>query len=76
MNVWLLHFSFFYLKFFFFSQMTGLDVETDRILEVACVITDENLNTVSDEFHMVLHQPDRYLNRMDEWCAKTHGTVW
>lgn len=55
--------------------MTGLDVEKDRILEVACVITDENLKTVSDEFHIVVHQPDRMLDHMNEWCTKTHSKV-
>lgn len=55
--------------------MTGLDVEKDKILEIACIITDENLNTVSDEFKMILHQPDRYLDNMIEWCTKTHSKV-
>uniref|UniRef100_A0ABD2WZS9 Probable oligoribonuclease n=2 Tax=Trichogramma TaxID=7490 RepID=A0ABD2WZS9_9HYME len=53
-------------------EMTGLDVETDRILEVACLITDEHLNIVSDEFCKILYQPDSLLNNMDEWCTKTH----
>lgn len=55
--------------------MTGLDPETNRILEVACLITDENLNIVSDEFDMVLNQPDSELKRMDEWCTLTHTKV-
>ena len=55
--------------------MTGLQVETDRILEVACLITDENLEIVSDEFNVVLNQPDEILDQMDEWCQKQHGKV-
>lgn len=55
--------------------MTGLAVETDRILEVACLITDENLNIVSDEFHQVLHQSDIDLARMDAWCQEHHTKV-
>ncbi|XP_016837517.1 oligoribonuclease [Nasonia vitripennis] len=53
-------------------EMTGLAVESDRILEVACLITDENLNIVSDEFHQVLHQSDDELARMNEWCQEHH----
>lgn len=55
--------------------MTGLDVEKDRIMEVACLVTDENLHIVSEEFSTILHQPDSKLNAMDEWCTNTHGNV-
>ena len=55
--------------------MTGLDVETNRILEVACLITDENLNIVSDEFHMILHQPESELSKMNDWCIEHHMNV-
>ena len=56
--------------------MSGLDYEKDRILEVACLITDENLNIVSDEFQMVLHQPNRVLDNMNEWCIDQHSKVF
>ncbi|KAJ8672899.1 hypothetical protein QAD02_004160 [Eretmocerus hayati] len=55
-------------------EMTGLDVDSDRILEVACLITDENLNVVSDEFHKILHQSDDSLSKMNEWCQSAHKT--
>lgn len=55
--------------------MTGLDVENDRILEVACLVTDENLNLIGDEFEMVLHQPDELLEKMVPWCQTTHSKV-
>lgn len=55
--------------------MSGLDPQEHKILEIACLITDENLKIISDEFHMVLHQPDSELDKMDDWCQKTHGKV-
>ena len=45
----------------------------DSIMEVACLITNGNLEIVSDEFHLIIHQPQSRLDRMDEWCTKTHG---
>jgi len=54
-------------------EMTGLEVENHKILEVACLITDENLKILSDEFRMVLHQPEEELKKMDDWCQKTHS---
>ena len=53
-------------------EMTGLDPETDRILEVAAVVTDVRLKPI-DEYHAVVHQPSRNLSRMDAWCTYTHG---
>ncbi|XP_014204095.1 uncharacterized protein LOC106636263 isoform X2 [Copidosoma floridanum] len=53
-------------------EMTGLDPETHKILEVACFITDENLKIISEEFHKVLHQPESELQKMDQWCQKVH----
>ncbi|XP_043477023.1 oligoribonuclease-like [Leptopilina heterotoma] len=53
-------------------EMTGLDPLKDKILELACLVTDCNLKTVSDEFEIVIHQPDEVLNGMDEWNTKQH----
>ncbi|XP_043477069.1 probable oligoribonuclease [Leptopilina heterotoma] len=53
-------------------EMSGLDPVNDKILEVACLITDGNLKKVSDEFHIIIHQSDEVLNGMDEWCTEHH----
>lgn len=54
-------------------EMTGLNVETCHIIEMACLITDENLNIVAEGPDLVIHQPDRVLEAMDDWCTKHHG---
>lgn len=55
--------------------MTGLDVDTCHIMEIACLITDSELEVISDDFHLVLHQPDEVLATMGKWCVKQHGKV-
>jgi oligoribonuclease len=54
-------------------EMTGLVPETDRIIEVALVITDGDLNTVAEAPVLVVHQPDSVLDGMDNWNKSTHG---
>src|SRR3954464_11826071 len=54
-------------------EMSGLNPETDRVLEVAIVITDSNLNTVAEAPVLVVHQADEVLARMDDWNRSTHG---
>ena len=54
-------------------EMTGLNTEKDRILEVAMIITDENLNILEESVNMVVHQTKKTLDSMDEWCRDTHG---
>lgn len=56
-------------------QMTGLNVTEDRILEVASVITDDNLNIVSDEFEMVINQSEAVYQSMIPWCQEQHNKV-
>lgn len=53
--------------------MTGLDHHRDRIIEICCIITDGDLNTVGDTFHRVVHQSPELLAGMDEWCTAHHG---
>jgi oligoribonuclease len=53
--------------------MTGLSPETDRIIEVAIVVTDADLNTVAEGPVLVVHQPDEVMNAMDNWNKGTHG---
>ncbi|PBC33377.1 probable oligoribonuclease isoform X1 [Apis cerana] len=54
------------------TELTGLQIETDTILEIACLITDEDLNIVSEEFNIVINQPDLVLEHMNEWCMNFH----
>lgn len=53
-------------------EMTGLSPDTDRIIEVAIVITDGNLETVAEATTLVVHQPDSVLDGMDAWNKSTH----
>ena len=54
-------------------EMTGLNPDTDRIIEVAVVITDSQLNTVAEGPVLVVHQPNDVLNGMDKWNQSTHS---
>ena len=53
--------------------MTGLNPDTDRVIEFAIVITDSNLETVAEAPVLVVHQPDSVLDGMDAWNKSTHG---
>jgi len=53
-------------------EMTGLKPESDRILEVALVVTDNTLATVAEAPVMVVHQADAMLAAMDSWNQSTH----
>ena len=53
--------------------MTGLDPERDRIIEIAIVITDSQLNTLVEAPVMVVHQADSVLESMDDWNKSTHA---
>lgn len=54
-------------------EMSGLDPDSDRILEVALVVTDSALNTVAEGPVLVVHQPDTVLAAMDDWNRATHA---
>ena len=54
-------------------EMSGLVPDRDRILEVALVVTDSELNTIAEAPVYVLHQPDEVLDGMDSWNKSTHG---
>lgn len=53
-------------------EMTGLDPDRDRILEIATVVTDTSLDIVAEGPVIAVKQPDTVLNRMDEWNVNTH----
>jgi oligoribonuclease len=54
-------------------EMTGLRPDTDRILEVALVVTDHALEIVAQAPVHVVHQDDAALDAMDSWNKSTHG---
>ena len=54
-------------------EMSGLVPDRDRILEVAMVVTDAELNTIAEAPVYVLHQPETVLEAMDSWNKSTHG---
>ncbi len=54
-------------------EMTGLDPDTDLIIEMATIITDANLNTIAEGPVFAIHQSDTILATMDEWNTRQHG---
>ena len=54
-------------------EMTGLDPERERIIEIAALITDSELEIVAEGPNLVVHQSDELLAAMDEWNTKHHG---
>lgn len=54
-------------------EMSGLDVETCQILEIATIITDSQLEILAEGPELVIHQPDEVLDAMDAWNTKHHG---
>jgi oligoribonuclease len=54
-------------------EMTGLVPETDRIIEIATIVTDKDLNILAEGPVLAVHQPEPALAAMDEWNQRTHG---
>ncbi len=54
-------------------EMTGLDPDTDLIIEIAIIITDKHLNTLATGPVIAVHQSDEALAAMDDWNQKHHG---
>jgi oligoribonuclease len=54
-------------------EMTGLDAQTDHILEIATLVTDAELNIIEEGPEIVIHQSDEVLDKMNDWCIKQHG---
>ena len=54
-------------------EMTGLDPERERIIELAMIVTNNDLVTIAESTVWVVHQSDAVLDAMDEWNKKTHG---
>ncbi len=54
-------------------EMTGLNPDSDKIIEVAMIITDKNLNTLAQSDIFVVHQSSEIMDNMDAWNTSTHG---
>ena len=53
-------------------EMTGLDFRSDRILELALLLTDWKLNSLASPLHLSLHCQETVLSQMDSWCLFHH----
>jgi oligoribonuclease len=54
-------------------EMTGLDPQQDRIIEIATLVTDKQLNLLAEGPELAIHQSDAVLAMMDDWNRRTHG---
>ena len=54
-------------------EMTGLDTDQDYIIEIATIITDQDLRILAEGPMIAIHQPDDVLEGMDEWNTNQHG---
>jgi oligoribonuclease len=54
-------------------EMTGLDPDNDRIIEIATIVTDSELNVLEEGPMIAIHQPDEVMANMDEWNTRQHG---
>ncbi|MFL6549929.1 MAG: oligoribonuclease [Povalibacter sp.] len=55
-------------------EMTGLKPDSDRIIEIATVVTDKHLNTLAEGPVLAIHQPDPILEAMDDWNRRQHAS--
>ncbi|KAM9299358.1 oligoribonuclease, mitochondrial [Gastrophryne carolinensis] len=54
-------------------EMTGLDIKTDQIIEMACIITDADLNVIAEGPNLIINTPNEILDGMSDWCKEHHG---
>jgi oligoribonuclease len=54
-------------------EMTGLDPDNDRIIEIATIVTDPQLNELAEGPVLAIHQSEAVLTGMDEWNTRQHG---
>ncbi|MDP6968570.1 MAG: oligoribonuclease [Gammaproteobacteria bacterium] len=54
-------------------EMTGLEPDSDVIIEIATIVTDANLNVLASGPALAIHQTDSVLDNMNPWCIKQHG---
>ena len=54
-------------------EMTGLEPDRDRVIEIAVIVTAPDLEVIAEGPVLVVHQPDSVLDAMDDWNKNTHG---
>jgi oligoribonuclease len=54
-------------------EMTGLDTANDRIIEIATIMTDAQLNILAEGPVLAIHQPDEVMEGMDAWNTRQHA---
>ena len=54
--------------------MTGLDTNSDCIIEIATIVTDKHLNEVAEGPVLAIHQSSQVMDAMDQWNTRQHGT--
>lgn len=54
-------------------EMTGLDVKVERIIEIATIVTDSQLNVIAQGPVLAIHQTDELLAAMGDWCTRQHN---
>lgn len=54
-------------------EMTGLEPDTDKVIEIASIVTDKDLNILAEGPVIAIHQSDETLEHMNEWCVVQHG---
>ena len=55
--------------------MTGLDPDKEKIIEIATLITDSDLNVISEGPNLIISQPKEVLDEMDDWNQNQHGST-
>lgn len=55
-------------------EMTGLDINRDQIIEIACIVTDHNLNVIAEGPNLIINVADELLEGMGDWCKQHHGS--
>ncbi|KAF9433588.1 Oligoribonuclease, mitochondrial [Entomortierella beljakovae] len=55
-------------------EMTGLEA-SDKLIEIAAIITDDKLNIVAEGPNIIIHQPKELMDKMNQWCIEHHGNV-
>ena len=56
-------------------EMTGLDPDKEKIIEIATLITDSDLNVISEGPNLIISQPKEVLDEMDDWNQNQHGST-
>jgi oligoribonuclease len=54
-------------------EMSGLSLKTEYILEIACIITDAELNIIAESPNLIINHPQSLMDSMNDWCKKTHS---